>query len=139
MNLFHPELVGFFVLFIVFQFKHFVADYPLQTPYMLAKFKESGWVVPLMAHCLVHASLTGIIVAATGIIPVWLIITLMTFDFVVHFIMDRIKASPALLGCYDIKDRRFWWSLGFDQMVHHLTHYVIIYIVFLYFLKTVTP
>lgn len=25
----------------------------------------------------------------------------------------------------------FWWSLGFDQMIHHLTHYGIIYLIIL--------
>lgn len=87
-------------------------------------------------------------------------------DFVVHFTMDRIKASPNLMGhwkpltpaewveakkwagvkCVHPKEERgedcdyyiaaadklrgnrlFWWSLGLDQMVHHLTHYFIIY------------
>ena len=78
--------------------------------------------------------------------------------------MDRIKASPKMLGRYkslskkefmrakdqvndeytygDIENRKafsklgkskldsnrkFWYSLGIDQMVHHLTHYIIIY------------
>ena len=61
---------------------------------------------------------------------------------VVHFTMDRIKASPNMLGRFKpltketyptaneaaIKSNTyFWWSLGLDQGVHHLTHYVIIW------------
>jgi len=76
----------------------------------------------------------------------------------VHFAMDRIKASPNLLGRFKMLDgprfvevykhaynpnfkpvvsnkfkerlshnTYFWWSLGLDQGVHHLTHYLVIY------------
>lgn len=35
-------------------------------------------------------------------------------------------------GKKQIRDNAlFWWSLGLDQMVHHLTHYLIIYILVL--------
>lgn len=34
---------------------------------------------------------------------------------------DQRDARKALRG-----NRLFWWCLGFDQMVHHLTHYVCI-------------
>lgn len=137
---------------------------------MLAKFKP-GWefVKPLTAHCGVHAAMTALISSifllcrsgpGYGLLP----FGLAAFDFVVHFVMDRIKASPKLLGRYkalsasemmgvlslvdmgsqpkphpELKiaaegafrqlrsNRFFWWSLGLDQMVHHLTHYAIIY------------
>lgn len=28
----------------------------------------------------------------------------------------------------------FWWSLGLDQMVHHLTHYLIVFIAIIIYL-----
>ena len=138
MDLFHPELMAFFLFLVAFQLKHYVADFPLQTRYMLAKFDERGWVIPLASHCSVHAFLTGLLLVSTGFVPPWLILVLMTFDFTVHFIMDRVKASPKMLGRYDIKDRRFWWALGLDQMVHHLTHYAIVYIVIVYLLGEIS-
>ena len=75
-------------------------------------------------------------------------------DAGIHFIMDRVKASPNLLGRWKALSGAemrnilsyehtivlgkfkselrgnvlFWWSLGFDQMVHHLTHYSLIYL-----------
>jgi hypothetical protein len=134
-----------FLLLIVFQVKHFFADFPLQNEYMLGKFREHGWIAPLSAHCTVHAVLTYYIsVLALYTVPGGLIIAaqLSIFDFGIHFLMDRIKASPTLLGRYkalstgefraatlDQKNGNvlFWWSLGFDQMVHHLTHYFIIW------------
>lgn len=114
-----------FLLLVLFQIKHFLADYPLQGKYMLGKFKPQGWVPPLAAHCGVHAAFTFLICIA--FVRPELAIALSVFDFVIHFIMDRIKASPKMLGRYGMNDKKFWWSLGLDQSVHHLTHYFIIW------------
>lgn len=137
-----------FTLLVLFQLKHFLADYLLQGQYMMGKFKEKGWALPLASHALVHASFTLIIVFAFERGDLY---WLAPVDFVAHFCMDRIKASPNLLGRFkvvgydDMKmisdagfettysrdkkrgNRLFWISLGLDQMVHHLTHYAIIY------------
>ncbi len=75
------------------------------------------------------------------------------FDFTYHAVMDRIKANPNFLGRYEAlskneyinlakyiekygmdersneklrSNRYFWYTLGLDQLVHHLTHYLII-------------
>lgn len=121
------ELLTVFLLLILFQVKHFVADYPLQTRYMLGKFNDTGWVLPLTAHCSVHAVMTAVI-AIFFVSPLAALI-LAILDFSLHFAMDRIKASPKMLGRFTNTDPRFWWSLGFDQMFHHLTHYMIIYLI----------
>lgn len=157
-------------LLVMFQIKHFIADYLLQNSYMLGKFKKTKWVLPLAAHCGVHAVYTFIIaLSVKGLVVAAFCATL---DFVLHFVMDRIKASPNLLGKYQslskgeftgllesrvlcvhgmkVADKpdlvaeskrrldeidarfksntKFWYALGLDQTVHHLTHYVIIYI-----------
>lgn len=117
-----------FTLLILFQIKHFLCDYPLQTTYMLGKFKDKGWEIPLLAHSSVHGIFTcGIAYYFTG--SVLLSFCLMMLDVLLHTFMDRIKASPRLLGKYKTADKKFWWSLGIDQMFHHLTHYVIIYFI----------
>ncbi len=172
----------FFGLIVLAQFKHFIADYPLQGPYMLGKFKEKGWVKPLAAHAGVHFLFTSAIACSAlsfkfGFGPLVPITAglLGLLDFVVHFIMDRIKASPKMLGRYKAlskdemiqimknenlakgilatsdfvlldyqveiyndllkeinqakKDNTyFWWSLGLDQTVHHLTDVVIAFL-----------
>lgn len=137
-------------LLLVYQLKHFLADYPLQGGFMLKKFLP-GWdfVLPLMAHCGVHALMTLAIVMFFNPALWWLALV----DFGVHFVMDRLKAGPKYLGRFkalsgnefknilSYKDTVgleqfkpqirgntfFWWSLGLDQMVHHLTHYFIIW------------
>lgn len=130
-----------FILLVLFQIKHFLADYPLQTEYMLGKFKDGkDFILPLAAHALTHAGFTFCISYAFTRSP-GLSVSLALFDFTVHFIMDRIKAGKKYLGRYkpltakdfptatETQKRHnayFWWSLGFDQMIHHLTHYAII-------------
>ena len=123
------DLVTIFVLLVLFQLKHFIADYPLQGKYMLGKFKEKGWQGPLFAHTGVHAIGTFLI-CLLFVNPLFAL-GLSVFDFVTHSIMDRVKASPKMLGRYEITDKKFWWSLGLDQGVHHLTHYAIIAMILL--------
>lgn len=145
-----------FLLLVLFQFKHLIADYFLQGKYMLKKFLP-GWdfFVPLLAHVGVHGSftLTVLLVCAPKLWWVCLV------DMSIHFAMDRIKAGPKYLGRFkpltpkgfkkdlDVSmhadDKKmqdqaksrlrgntwFWWSLGIDQMVHHLTDILIIYMI----------
>jgi len=118
-----------FVLLVSFQAKHFVYDYIWQTPYMLGKFKEKNWLLPLLAHVYLHGAATFTIAFFASGSLFWFAISLMLMDMVIHFTMDRVKASPKMLGRFNIKEKEFWWSLGFDQMVHHLTHYLLIYLI----------
>ena len=117
-----------FILLVLFQIKHFAADFPLQTQYMLGKFKKDNWILPLSAHAAVNAFITLTIALAFS--DSFYVITFVTLvDFITHFIMDRIKASPDLLGKWKPTDTMFWNVVGIDQMVHHLTHYFIIYLI----------
>lgn len=119
-----------FTLFVIFQLKHYIADFPLQREYMLRKtLPHWDFLLPLTLHCLVHAVLTLIICLFFSVSLWWLAV----FDFVVHFLMDRLKSGPRYLGRYnDLSKSGFWNVLGIDQMVHHLTHLYIIYIIVLY-------
>lgn len=121
-------ILDIFLLLILFQFKHFIADYPLQTQYMLGKMSKESWIAPLISHVLVHGVFTYLIVIVFTQ-SLWLAIILTILDMTIHFTMDRIKASPYKLGRFKPEQPYFWWALGFDQMIHHLTHYLLIYIV----------
>lgn len=136
------DITRIFLLLIAFQIKHWLADYPLQGRYMLGKFRDDwGFFFPLLAHVGVHAGFTLLIALGTGAtVALALICTL--FDASAHFVMDRIKASKRYLGRWQTlttdtartatkkqwrSNDYFWWTVGFDQAVHHLTHYVIIW------------
>lgn len=120
------DLQTIFVLLVVFQIKHFIADFPLQFPYMLRKFSPHwDFVLPLSLHSAVHAFMTLAICLVYSPRLWWLAVV----DFVVHFVMDRIKSGPRYLGRYnDIRTTSYWVALGFDQMVHHLTHIYIVWV-----------
>lgn len=138
-------LTTVFLLLILFQIKHWICDYLLQNRYMLGKFKPGwGFVGPLATHCVVHVVGTLLILCCLPPMAFTKVALILSLDFFVHFIMDRIKASPKYLGRFEALTKkdfptatleqlrsnvRFWWSLGLDQMVHHLTHYVIIWMI----------
>jgi len=112
----------FFIL-VVFQVKHFLCDFPLQTRFMMRKFEPyPGFILPLAAHAGVHALATTALVLWINPYFWWLGIA----DFVCHFIVDRLKASPNLFGRWKPDNKFFWWALGFDQFLHHCWNYLMI-------------
>lgn len=128
-------LILVFVLLVVFQIKHFIIDYPLQFARndSMKKFDSEGWIFPLFKHATDHGLASALIVATvlffaeTALLPLILFsVATYLFDSVVHFTMDRIKASPNMLGKHHFPSKEYFYSLGIDQSVHHLTHYVII-------------
>lgn len=111
-------------MLICFQIKHFICDYPLQNQYMLKKMNDSDWVKPLAAHAGVHSLFTFLIIFAFGGIGLAFLMAIL--DFVIHFVIDRIKAKTS--KGVSPSESKFWRYLGLDQMAHHLTHYTIILI-----------
>ena len=114
-----------FILLIVYQVKHYLCDFPLQTRYMLKKVLPTwGFLLPLLAHVAVHGAATLVIVLCFRPELWWLSLV----DVAAHFAMDRIKASDRYLGRFRDRDKASYWNaLGFDQSVHHLTHIFIIW------------
>ncbi len=122
----YSQLEQAFILLSIYQFKHFICDFPLQRPYMLNKIRD-GWdfVLPLSLHCFVHAIFTFALVWLVRPDLWWLGLV----DFFIHFVMDRLKAGRSYLGRYRDKTKAAYWnSLGFDQMIHHLTHIYIVWV-----------
>jgi hypothetical protein len=102
--------------------KHVVGDFYLQNKWMAAgKDAKTGWALPLLAHCAVHLVLT------TGLMLIvaprfWFIGPI---DFVIHLAIDRTKGF--LVATYNVtnQDRWFWWLIGTDQALHHLTGFAL--------------
>ncbi len=117
------------ILLIAFQIKHFLADYPLQFPFMYEnKGKATNWTISLASHAMVHATMTftiSIIFISIYSFPSWIPWIAFLFDFITHFIIDRWKATRK--GGPDTSG--FWINLGLDQMFHHLVGIIIIYII----------
>lgn len=115
-----------FGLFILFQVKHFLADFVFQNVYMLRKGSPTwDFVIPLGIHSGVHALMTLAIVLFVRP-ELWYLAVL---DFIIHFFTDRLKAGPRYFGRYDnLNSKAYWVLFGADQMVHHLTHVYICWI-----------
>jgi hypothetical protein len=113
------------ILLIVFQLKHLIADYYLQTPRMYEnKGKEYGWFWPLAEHSIVHASFTIVIVGAFTGSPLITFYAFM-FDLITHFVTDRWKATQP----EGPDTKKFWTNLGWDQLAHHIVGIIIVYFI----------
>lgn len=110
------------ILLIAVQGKHIIADYFLQSRWMLRKQNEMGWILPLSAHCLVHAAGTLAICLAID----WRLSGLAAVDFLGHFAIDRIKGS-ATRGIGPMNSA-FWQWHGLDQYAHFLKNLFIVYV-----------
>lgn len=112
--------LGLMSLFLI---KHFVADFPLQTPYMLGKSRRTDWVGPLLAHTGLHAFLTFLLLLSFGAaLAFWFAV----LEGILHFYIDRIKAHPDWGGRWGTTQPQFWIALGADQLAHGLTYVLIV-------------
>ncbi len=82
------------------------------------KEQPTGWFFPLLAHVLVHTAATAIIFAILAPAYIWIA----AVDFVLHFAIDRAKGLLNRFFDNDPTKTGFWWLLGIDQTLHHLTH-----------------
>ena len=107
---------------IILAIKHVMADFVLQTSWMATgKDAKKGWALPLLVHCAIHGAL------ATAILLVlaprlWF---LGLVDFVLHLIIDRAKGFCVATFSVTQESHWFWWLIGIDQALHHLTNFVL--------------
>lgn len=93
--------------------KHFLADFPWQTQWMVREKATS--LAALVAHGLVHALLTMLVIlAVTG---TWRP-DVALLELIAHCSIDVIKAQSRRPP----SDPRFWTLLGLDQWAHHMTY-----------------
>jgi hypothetical protein len=108
-------LVGWMLVLTV---KHVIADFFLQNSWMaIGKDQKKGWALPLLAHCLVHLAVAMALILI--IAPRFWFVALI--DFVIHIVVDRAKGF--CVSTFGVKQEHqwFWWLIGIDQALHHLT------------------
>ncbi|MGQ3213248.1 DUF3307 domain-containing protein [Shinella sp.] len=104
---------------VAFLAKHFLADFLLQTDWMVAgKEQPDGWFLPLAAHAGLHGALTAALFLLVSPPLVWLGLA----DALVHGTIDRLKSIATRRQKLTPRQSAFWWLLGVDQTLHHLTH-----------------
>jgi hypothetical protein len=120
----HGFIIG---LLVWLQVKHFIADYLLQTPWILSgkgHLDRGGGYVHAAIHvagtapALIYAGLDGSLVAI-----------LLAAEFAIHFLVDHLKVLLARARPRSPASAGFWAMHGADQLVHHLTYAAILYVV----------
>ena len=122
-------LVLFFILFIGFEIKHYIADYFLQPAWMLVgkgDFRHPGGY----AHAGIHAGLSAIVLLVAGT-PLPVLAALVVAEWVIHYALDYSKIHYSRGVHVDNNPRRFWALHGVDQLTHQLTYAAMIYAVLL--------
>jgi hypothetical protein len=118
-------------IFLLFQVKHCIADFPLQTKYQYlnkGKFLHAGGLL----HAYIHGFGTFLILYHFLDLKGLLLASL--FDFVSHYLIDyskvnltkKYKWSFVQGGKLVITSNNFFIALGVDQLLHQLTYCLII-------------
>jgi hypothetical protein len=118
-------------LMLGFAIKHFIADFPLQRPFMYLN-KGTLWHVGGIVHAEIHGLGTTLVLVSCGIsgLPCLLLSLL---DSVIHYFVDLIKVK--INKHYELKPDNsewYWVLLGLDQLLHLLTYVGIAYLVVAY-------
>lgn len=109
-----------YCLFLAFVVKHFICDFPLQTPYMFlnkGKYLHPGGIV----HACVHGMGTLFICTIFGLPTIVVLI-----DAFVHYHIDWAKVRLNDHRKLTPQTDGFWILLGLDQMLHYITYVGII-------------
>lgn len=121
-----PEPGTILLVMTLFAVKHFIADFVLQSNWMVAqkgRYGQPGGIV----HAVVHmgGSIPALMVLGAG--P-WLMAVLVLGEGVVHYHLDYLKERVSRHLGLGAGDKGFWVLLGADQALHHLTYVVIVWV-----------
>lgn len=119
-------LIGLFIC-------HFLADYThLSTAWMLYAKRLGKPLLPIFIHACVHGVLMFIFLLFLEF-TIWLIVTLVVFQIVSHFIIDLLKgrANGWFPLLQDNSNKWHWIIFGLDQLLHA----IVIILMFYYLIK----
>lgn len=110
------------ILFVILglQTKHFLADFVLQTPYMLQSRSTYGHPGGIL-HGLVHGLGSALVFLCVPVTLVWLL-ALILCETVVHYHIDWLKDKISNKMKWAPENRDFWIAHGLDQLLHQATY-----------------
>jgi hypothetical protein len=112
-------------MLLVFQVKHFVADYLLQPGWVLTgkgDIRRLGGYVHAGLHAL--GSLPAFFLAGLGVME---IAAFAAAEFVIHYTIDHTKARLSRDSKSGPNTRAFWAMHGADQLMHQFTYAGLLY------------
>jgi hypothetical protein len=114
-------------LILLFQLKHFLADFAWQSGWMVANKGTYGHPGGI-AHAGVHAALT-VVVLLTAPVPVVTVIAIALGEWVLHYHIDYAKSQLNRRAGLTPSDKSYWTLSGADQAAHQLTYLLILWLI----------
>lgn len=109
------------LLFLTLLFvKHFIVDFPLQGPY---QYTNKGTYLHMGGQ--LHAGLHGIgtFIVALFFVDFGVAMMIAVADAFIHYHIDWAKVNiNKYFKWQSHTSEKFWWLLGFDQLLHTLTY-----------------
>lgn len=99
--------------------KHFIIDFPLQTPFQWMNKGKYGHLGGLL-HAVLHGFFTMVVFGYFGFENSGIYGLI---DMFIHYHVDWTKMQFK----YKPDNKYFWWLLGLDQMLHYLTYVGLVY------------
>jgi hypothetical protein len=109
-----------FALLCLFQVKHLLADFVLQSPYILENRRFYGHPGGLL-HVAIHLVGSLIVLLIVGT-PAAVIALLLLVEGVIHYHLDWAKDNFVFRRQLTTQDPVFWYATGLDQTLHQLTY-----------------
>ena len=110
-----------------FLIKHFIADYMLQTKYMLRNKGIYGHPGGIF-HAVVHMVTSVPVLLGLGV-ELSLVLALLLLEGVLHYHIDWSKEQVQSRLAIGIKRVEYWYLFGLDQVLHHLTYVMMFWII----------
>ena len=113
-------IAALFAVLVILEVKHFVCDYPLQTVYQVSNKGTYGH-----PGGFIHAGLHVVGTAfAFLVLPPSLVLgaAILAVEFALHYHIDWAKDNLVRRAGLSASDSTFWWTIGLDQLLHHLTY-----------------
>jgi len=115
------------VLLLLFglELKHYIADYVLQTGWMISQ-KGNLFAAGGYAHAGLHAVFSAIVLLIARV-PLAALAAIVAGEFVVHYLADFAKVYYGRGVDPDENAQRFWALHGLDQLFHQITYLAMAY------------
>ncbi len=114
-------------LLVLLQVKHFVCDFPLQWKYQYANKGAYGHPGGTL-HAGIHTVASYAVLAF--FVPLDAAFVAALVEGAIHYHIDWAKMRlNAHFEWGPLTHERFWWLLGFDQLLHQLTYVAMIWAV----------
>lgn len=113
------------ILITALMFKHFMADFVLQTPYQVhnkGRFLHPAGFLHVGIHVMLTALVLLLFVGFNQTLHAETLAWVLFWEAVIHYYMDYTKCFVNSCTRWTCGDSYYWWLTGFDQLVHGLTY-----------------